>query len=53
MTKYTQTIRRDLIVDTWKKYKATIKMSDLAEIFGVKIDTIYKILKRNYYKNNK
>ena len=46
MTKYIQKLRKDLIIYAWSKYKSTIKMSDVADIFGMKLNTVFQILKR-------
>ncbi len=44
-TKYLSQLRKQFIEDAWDRYKNKITMTDLAEIFGVSVVTVFKILK--------
>ena len=49
-----KTRRNELIIETWGKRKNDWTMEDIAEIFGVHLKSIYRIIKKdNETKRNK
>lgn len=49
-TKYLSQLRKEWAREKWDKYKDKITMTDLAEIFGISVPMMYKILKREEKK---
>lgn len=45
-TKYLSNLRKGWVKEKWAKHRLDITMTDLAEIFGVSVVTIYKIIKK-------
>jgi predicted DNA-binding protein YlxM (UPF0122 family) len=50
MRKDTIQLREQWIKEKWTEYKNRLSMQDLAEIFGVSVGNIYRIIKK---QNNK
>ena len=46
MRKETIKIREKLVYDLWQEKKATLSMQDVADIFGLTIGNIYRIIKK-------
>lgn len=51
LTRYPSKLRKEWIIEKWDKHKSEINMTDLANIFGVNLSYVYRILKK-YAKVN-
>ena len=48
MRKETIKLREKWITENWEKTKSYLSMQDLADIYGMSVANIYRILKKNY-----
>lgn len=45
LTKYPSKLRKEWIVEKWREHKNEITMTDLADIFGIDLSYVFRILK--------
>ena len=46
MRKETIKLREKWVYEKWETFKDTLSMQDLAEIFGITVGNVYRILKK-------